>query len=204
MRNFLFLVFLFLPLFAFSAEQAIKKLVFIGDSLTEGYGVAKENAFPALIEKKLAGKNWKVINAGMSGSTSASAFPSMQWQLKAKPDLIVLALGANDALRALKVEETEKNLAVALELAQKEKVPVILAGMLAPPNYGKDYGNHFRQIFKDLSKKYKTTLIPFLLVNVAGKKELNQSDGIHPNEKGHAIVADTVWKAVQPFVEKAP
>lgn len=166
-----------------------KNFVVLGDSLTEGYGVAKDSAFPALLEKKL-GSPWKVIAAGISGSTSASALSRMKWQLKAKPDVVLLALGSNDALRGLKPEETEKNLAEAIEFAQKEKVSVLLAGLMAPPNYGKEYSEKFKSVFVNLEKKYKIKRMPFLLEGVAGESKMNLPDGIHPNEKGHAHIAE--------------
>lgn len=183
---------------AVAAEKA-KTLVVIGDSLTEGYGVARENSFVALLEKKIsaAGKNWKIINAGVSGATSASGPSRIKWQLKAKPDLVILALGANDALRGLKAEQTEKNLADTIELAQKEKVSLVLAGMMAPPNYGKEYGAQFAGVFDRLEKKYKIPRIPFLLKDVAGEAKLNQADGIHPNEKGHEIMAKNIYEAIE-------
>ncbi|MBX2995187.1 MAG: arylesterase [Bdellovibrionaceae bacterium] len=187
---------LLLPTLVWSAP---KKLVILGDSLSEGYGVSREAAFPALLEKKIKadGKDWTVINAGISGSTSASAVSRLKWQLKAKPDLIVVALGANDGLRGLKTEELEKNLSAAIEAIQKEKIPVILAGMMMPPNYTKDYADKFAAVYPRVAKKYKIKLIPFLLDKVAGETALNQADGIHPNEKGHVIVADTVYANIK-------
>lgn len=170
-------------------------LVFLGDSLTEGYGVKKEAAFPALIEKKLlaAGYNWKVVNSGVSGSTTASAISRIKWVLQAKPKVIVLALGANDGLRGLKTDETQKNLSEAIDLAKKENVKVILCGLYMPPNYGKKYTDDFKKVYLNLSKNKKIPLIPFLLDKVAGDSQLNQGDGIHPNEKGHVLIAETVY-----------
>jgi acyl-CoA thioesterase-1 len=176
-----------------------KRLLMLGDSLTEGYGVAREEAYPAVLEKLIhdAGKNWVVVNAGISGSTTASGVSRLKWQLKTKPDLMILALGANDGLRGLKIEETKKNLAQTIELAQKEKVPVVLAGMLLPPNYGEKYRSDFAKMYVDLAAKYHLRKIPFLLEGVAGKRELNQADGIHPNPEGHKIVAKNVYQAIK-------
>lgn len=176
-----------------------KKLVLIGDSLTEGYGVAKESTYGTLLEEKIkqSGKKWLVITSGISGSTSASAPPRMRWVLKSKPDVVLIALGANDALRGLKITETKKNIAEAIDIASSEKIKVILAGVLAPPNYGKDYTKNFAQIYKDLAKEKNVKLIPFLLEGVAGVKELNLADGIHPNEAGHKIIAETVFQAIK-------
>jgi acyl-CoA thioesterase-1 len=182
-----------------ATKESAKRLLMLGDSLTEGYGVAKQSAYPSLLEKKIqeAGKNWVVINASISGATSASGPARLKWQLKTKPDLMILALGANDGLRGVDVKATEKNLADTIELAQKEKVPVILAGMMMPPNYGKEYGKQFQDIYIHLAKKYKLRKIPFLLEGVAGDSKLNQADGIHPNEKGHRIIADKVYEAIK-------
>jgi len=194
----LLLILSYTPLFA----EPVKRLVIVGDSLTEGYGVAREEAYPALLEAKIksSGKNWVVINAGISGSTSASAPSRVTWQMKQKPDLLLLALGANDGLRGLSSKETEKNLASAIEICQKNSVKVVLVGMKMPPNFGADYTKRYEKVFPDLAKHYHTPLVPFLLESVAGEKSLNQSDGLHPNAKGHAILADTVFKGIQKYL----
>lgn len=161
--------------------------------------MARESAYPALLEKKLiaAGQKWSVVNAGVSGSTSASAPSRMTWILKSKPDVVLLVLGANDGLRGLKVDQTEKNLAGAIETAQKEKVKVVLGGLYMPPNYGRDYTGQFRKMYERLAKKYKTPFIPFILDKVAGDPKLNQADGIHPNEKGHQVIADHLFDSLK-------
>lgn len=179
-----------------------KKLVIIGDSITEGYGVSREEAYPALLQKKIikAGQNWLVVNSGISGSTSASAASRVTWHLKQKPDLIIIALGANDGLRGLPVKSIENNLNAAVELCQKAKVKVILAGIKVPPNYGADYFRQFEGVFANVARKYSIPLIPNLIDSVGGEKALNQADGIHPNAKGHPIIAATVYKAVKKFL----
>lgn len=193
-----------MPFFLALSAGAVgpKRLLILGDSLTEGYGVAKTEAYPALLEKKIqaSGKNWMVINAGISGSTTASAPSRLKWQLQSKPDLLILALGANDGLRGLDLASLEKNLAEAIEMAQKEKIPVVLAGTLLPLNYGADYRKKFAEIYIRLAKKYKIKRIAFLLEGVAGNPKLNLDDGIHPNEKGHQIVASTVYEAIKEFL----
>jgi acyl-CoA thioesterase I len=191
--------FLFFALTFYISICSAKKLVILGDSLTEGYGVAKEAAYPALLEKKIkaAGQDWTVINSGISGSTSASGPSRMKWLLKSKPDLVLLALGANDGLRGLKVSELEKNLSETILIAQKEKVSVVLAGMQMPPNYGEKYTTEFAAAFPKIAKKYKIKLIPFLLEGVAADSKLNLADGVHPNEKGHQVLADSVYKALK-------
>lgn len=197
MEKYLFLF--VLVFFSHHSALAQKRLVVLGDSLTEGYGVAKDSAYPALLELKIqtSGKNWKVINAGITGSTTASAPGRLKWILKAKPDLILLVLGGNDGLRGLKVSASEKNLATAIELIKKENVKVVLVGIYTPPNYGQEYGSQFRKMYSDLAKKYAIPLIPFILDQVAGNPKLNQADGIHPNEAGHKIMAENVFNSLK-------
>ncbi len=188
-------IFFFISLLYFEIAQA-KEIVFLGDSLTEGYGVAQEAAFPELIQKKiLADKlDWKVISSGSSGSTSASTLSRLKWVTKNKPEYVLILMGSNDGLRGLKVEDTEQNLAAALKWANENKVKIILGQLYVPPNYGKDYFKKFSDVFPRLAKKYDVKLAPFLLDKVAGVSGLNQADGIHPNEKGHAIVAETIYR----------
>lgn len=184
------------------ADEASKKLVIIGDSLTEGYGVEKSQAFPAQLEKILNKNefNYKVINGGVSGSTTSSGMSRLNWFLKAKPDLIILALGANDGLRGIKVEKSQKNLEDFISKCQKEDIPVILAGMQLPPNYGKEYTSAFKKMFQEVANKYKVPQIPFLIEGVAGKPELNIEDGIHPNPKGHIIIAQNVFLYIKDYL----
>lgn len=179
-----------------------KKLIILGDSLTEGYGVSKDSAFPALLEEKIkaSGKNWTVVNAGVTGSTTASAVGRLKWLLKAKPDIVLVILGGNDGLRGIKVTESQKNLSTAIEMIQKENRRVILGGLYMPPNYGVEYTAQFRKMYADLAKKYSVPLIPFILDKVAGDPKFNQSDGIHPNEKGHKIIAETVFLSLKEYL----
>lgn len=196
----IFFALLFISNVSFAQEpKPLKKLVIIGDSLTEGYGVSKESAFPQLIEKKLNQKasTWQVVNSGVSGSTTASALSRVRWMLKNKPDVVLIILGANDGLRGVKTEQSEKNLAEAIELAQKSQVKVILGGLYMPPNYGKKYTQQFKVMYSQLANKYKVYLVPFILEKVAGDPKLNQVDGIHPNEEGHKIVADTIYNSIK-------
>ncbi|MEI7972813.1 MAG: arylesterase, partial [Bdellovibrio sp.] len=196
------------------AETAVREIWIIGDSLTEGFGVAKVDAFPALLQKKIetrplkknrrdsttsASKSkWKVVNAGNSGWTSASGIRQLRWLLKkSRPDILILALGANDGLRGLDIGAMKRNLEETLREAQKQGAVLVLAGMQTPPNYGKSYTKKFAQAFRDLSQSTGARLIGFLLEGVAGEKDLNLADGIHPNEKGHAIVAETVYKTIE-------
>jgi acyl-CoA thioesterase-1 len=189
-----------ISMFVSSMSLAQKKLIILGDSLSEGYGVSKDLAYPALLEIKVKTelkKNYKIINASVSGSTTASAVGRLKWLIKQKPDLIFLFLGANDGLRGLKLEDSEKNLAQAIELVQKENVKVILGGLYLPPNYGKDYTEKFKKIYTSLAVKYKLPLVPFVIDKVAGDPRYNLTDGIHPNEEGHKIIANTIYEAIR-------
>ena len=186
-----------------SAWAGPKTLLILGDSLTEGYGVKQSEAFPALIDERLKKEkiNWKVKSAGSSGSTSASGLERIKWLSKSKPDLILLLLGSNDGLRGVKPEDTEKNLNATVAWAKDNKIEIILGQLYMPPNYGKDYTRSFEKVFKSVSEKNKIPLADFLLNNVAGKPELNQPDAIHPNEKGHKIVADNIYKNIIKYLK---
>lgn len=181
---------------------AIDKIVFIGDSLTEGFQLPKEYSYPALIQEKIdsESKAYKIINGGVSGSTSASGPSRLNWFLKSKPKFLVFALGANDGLRGLSLKKMEENLSKVIEKAQLENIIVVLAGMEIPTNYGADYTKNFKATFERLAKKYKTHFIPFLLKDVAGIKKYNLPDGIHPNKEGYKIVAKNVYKILGPLL----
>jgi acyl-CoA thioesterase I len=182
------------------------KVVVLGDSLTAGLGLAPADSFPAKLQRKIdgAGMDFEVVNAGVSGDTSAGGLRRLDWSLQDGARVLVVALGANDGLRGLPVGEMKQNLAQIIETAQRKKVDVILAGMEAPPNYGGEYAAAFRQTYRDLATQYNVPLVPFLLDNVAGQPSLNQADGIHPNVRGAAIVADTVWTALKPELDRLP
>jgi acyl-CoA thioesterase-1 len=179
-----------------------KTIVFLGDSLTEGYQLAKEEAYPSLIENELKLKKMdvKVINAGESGATSASGPKKIKWYLKSRPDVLVLALGANDGLRGLSLSETEKNLSLVIDMAIEARVKVLLIGMKMPINYGEPYRTQFQNLFKKLAGKFKLELVPFLLEGVGGRPEMNLTDGIHPNPAGHKVMAKTVLKKLVPLL----
>lgn len=193
---------LVLSLFFSFSLFADSTVLFIGDSLTEGYGVPKEKSYPAIVTQTLKekGKSIKLLNGSVSGSTTASGISRLRWFLKAKPSILILALGANDGLRGIKLSESEKNLRKVIVLAQKNNIKVVLAGMLLPVNYGAKYRGQFEAMFKKLADELKITRIPFLLDKVGGEKEFNQEDGIHPNEKGHAVIAKTVLKTLEPLL----
>ena len=182
------------------------KVVVLGDSLTAGYGLLELQAFPALLQEKLNidGYQWEVVNAGISGDTSAAGLQRVDWALnQGDVRILILELGANDGLRGLPVAEMKKNLAAIIELAQEKRISVLLAGMEAPPNFGPEYTVSFRQVYRDLARQYNVKFLPFLLDKVAGEPSLNQADGIHPNVDGSKIVADTVWNVLRPMVDAA-
>mgnify|MGYP003687718693 CR=1 FL=1 len=187
---------------SFSASATTEKILMLGDSLTEGYGVSEEHAYPKVLEGLIveSGKDYQVINGGVSGSTTASGTSRLRWFLKAKPKLVLIALGANDGLRGVKLSQSKKNLKNIIELATKNNIKVVLAGMRIPPNYGEDYTKQFQKLYIDLAREYKIKRIPFLLKDVAAIKELNIEDGIHPNRKGHKIMANTVYKYIKEYL----
>jgi len=183
-----------------------KIVVVLGDSLAAGLGVDPSEAFPALIQKKIDTAGWKdtVVNAGVSGDTSADGLARINWLLKQRIDVLILELGGNDGLRGFPVEATKTNLQAVIDRV-KQKYPqarIIIAGMRMPPNLGKEYTAAFRKIYPDLAATNHAALIPFLLDGVGGKPELNQPDHIHPTAEGHKIVADNVWKVLQPILEQ--
>jgi acyl-CoA thioesterase I len=180
-------------LFAFQKSDRPTSLLFFGDSLTAGYGLSPEEAFPALIEKELNKKERlaSVTNAGLSGETSAGGLARIDWVLRQPIDVFVLELGANDGLRGLPLDQTRKNLQGILDKVKNKnpKAKLVIAGMMVPPNMGQQYSKEFSKIYPDLAKKNNATLIPFLLDGVGGNEKLNQADGIHPNVEGHRIIA---------------
>jgi len=184
-----------------SAAHLIR-IVAIGDSLTEGYGVPREQAYPAQLARKLQsrGHSVEVVNAGISGSRSSGAAGRVRWALKSKPDIIILELGANDALGGAPVAEMKKNLAAAIEEAQRGGVKLLLAGMKAPPNLGEEYCRSFEQVFPALARKYHVPLIPFFLEGVAGDPRLNQTDLKHPTPEGYVKVVDGVLRHLEPML----
>ena len=192
---------LILILFIFTLQIAnAKTILFLGDSLTEGLGVSKVDAFPKLVENLIQSELEKsviVINGGVSGSTTNDGLARLKWYMKKKPSLVFLALGANDGLRGLDLNQSQKNLEEIIKYAQEKNVTVLLAGMLIPPNYGPQYSERFAKMYKELKVKYKLKSMPFLLDGVAGKKEFNQRDGIHPNEQGHKVIAKKVFEFIK-------
>lgn len=187
-------------------KQVRRAILFFGDSLTAGYGIEIEQAYPALIQAKIDSLNWtfEVINAGLSGETSAAGLRRIDWILRREIDILVLELGANDGLRGIALESTKKNLQGIIDRTKRKypHVRVVLAGMQIPPNLGTDYSARFRDLFPELAKENKAQLIPFLLEGVGGVAELNLPDGIHPTVQGHEIVAQNVWQVLKPLLEE--
>ncbi|MEX0804036.1 MAG: arylesterase [Candidatus Binatia bacterium] len=181
-----------------------RTILFLGDSITAGFGLELSQAYPALIQQWIKEKDWnfRVINAGQSGDTSAGGLGRMDWLLKNKIDVLVLELGGNDGLRGLPVEVTRKNLQAIIDSAKERypRVQIVIAGMKIPPNMGAQYSREFEAMFATLAKKNDAALIPFILEGVGGVRQMNLSDGIHPTAKGHEIVAANVWKVLEPVL----
>jgi acyl-CoA thioesterase-1 len=187
--------------FANNTAESTKRLLILGDSLTAGYGLAAEEAFPAQLEEALlqSGRNVSVINAGVSGDTSAGGLARLDWALQDDPQMVIVALGGNDALRGLPPEETFANLDAILERLKVAGIHVILIGMKAPRNLGESYTTAFDQIYPRLAQKHNVGFYPFFLDGVALDPALNQNDGIHPNARGIALIVERIL----PLVESA-
>jgi len=181
-------------------------ILFFGDSLTAGYGLDPDQAFPTLIQDRLdsLGWNFQAVNAGLSGETSAAGLRRINWVLRRRVDVLVLELGANDGLRGVPPSETERNLQGILEAVKKRypEAALVLAGMRLPPNLGPEYTAQFEGLFPRLAQRHEAALIPFLLEGVGGVPELNQADGIHPTAEGYRHVAATVWKTLEPVLRQ--
>ena len=181
------------------------RIVFLGDSLTAGYGLAtKEDSVPSLLQKRLdaAGYHVEVVNQGVSGDTSAGGVSRVEYALNGDVRVLVIELGGNDGLRGLPAEATKQNLAQIIMTARQRGVHVLLTGMEAPPSYGPAYTSQFRQVFRDLAREHDVAFMPFFLEGVAGIPRLNQADGIHPTAEGAVIVEQAVWKSLKPILDE--
>lgn len=192
---------------ATTKKKQKNNIIFFGNSLTAGYGVEAEQAFAGLIQKRLDSLEYEynVINAGVSGETTASGLSRVEWVVKRQPvEIFVLELGGNDGLRGIKPSETNKNLRAIIDKVRAihPEVKILLAGMMVPPNMGQAYAKDFQEIFPKIAKDKNVNLIPFLLKDVGGESELNQADGIHPTPEGHKIVAETIWEHLQLLLKK--
>ncbi len=188
-------------------DTATKTILCFGDSITAGYGLDDvTDAFPGVIQQKIdsLNLNYTVVNSGVSGETTAGGKARIDWVLNQNIDIFILELGANDGLRGVDVVETSENLQTIIDAVKdkKPKTKIVLAGMQLPPNMGQEYTNDFKQVFITIAEKNNIELIPFILEDVGGIAELNQKDGIHPTVEGHKLVANTVWKTLEPLLEK--
>jgi acyl-CoA thioesterase-1 len=192
-----------------TANAAERKTIFIvGDSIAAGHGVDLEEAFPALLQQRINEKQlpYEVVNAGLSGDTTAGGVRRLPWLLRRPMDVLVLELGGNDGLRGITPKETRANLEKMIDLAREKNpaVQIIVAGMQMPQNMGETYTREYREVFPTVAQEKQTKLIPFLLQGVGGKAELNLPDRIHPNPAGHKIIAETVWKTLEPMLSPPP
>jgi acyl-CoA thioesterase-1 len=186
-------------------ESSRPKVVILGDSLTAGLGLPADEAYPALLQDRIdsAGLGYQVVNAGVSGDTTAGGLRRLNWVLSPDARVLVVALGANDGLRGLPVSEMKRNLATIVSTARKQGIKVLLAGMEAPPNFGREYTVAFREAYEDVAREQDVALLPFLLDGVAGDTALNQGDGIHPNTEGARRIADLMWRALEPMLSSS-
>ena len=185
------------------AAAGAPAIVFLGDSLTAGSGLAQSEAYPDRLRERLAreGRRFRVVNAGVSGDTSAGGLARLSWLLAQHPDVVVVALGANDGLRGLPVAELERNLSSIVERSLASGSRVLLVGMRIPPNYGEDYARAFSEVYPRVAEAHGVPLVPFLLEGVGGVPALNQPDGVHPTAAGQEILADTVWKGLAKLLD---
>lgn len=186
------------------AAPARPRIVAFGDSLTAGLGLLEQEAYPARLQQKVdeAGYKFEVVNAGLSGDTSAGGVRRLDWALEGDVRVLIVAFGGNDGLRGLDAGQMRENLSTIIDKARERNIVPILAGMEAPPNFGQEYATAFRQVFRDVALAKRVLLIPFLLKDVGGKSELNQADGIHPNQQGAQIIADTIWTVLEPLLDQ--
>jgi acyl-CoA thioesterase-1 len=201
-RALLLLIVVLLGGEAASAEEPV--VVALGDSLTAGLGLLPDEAYPALLERRLRreGYAYRVVNAGVSGETTAGGLRRLDWVLRSRPSIVIVALGANDGLRHQSVAATRDNLVAIVRRLRAAGAHVLLAGMRAPPNYGDEYGRAFAAVFPDVSRATGVPLAPFLLDGVAGNSRLNQPDGIHPTAEGQRLIAETLWPYLKPLLRK--
>ena len=186
------------------ARDGIPKIVAFGDSLTAGFGVSPDESYPAQLQKKLdqAGYRYRVVNAGVSGDTTAGGVRRIDWVLKSRPQIVVLELGANDGLRGLAVEQIRTNLELIIQRLQAAGVTVVLAGMKLPLNYGVDYTERFAAMYVELARKYRLGMMPFFLEGVGAQVALNQADGIHPTGAGYRIIVEHLMPVLEPLLAK--
>jgi acyl-CoA thioesterase-1 len=187
-----------------SVADSRPRIVAFGDSLTAGLGVQIDESYPAQLQRRLdsLGYHYRVINAGVSGDTTAGGLRRVSWILNSKPELVILELGANDGLRGLPVADTHQNLQQIIRRLQEAQVTVILAGMKLPPNYGQGYTAQFEAMYRTLAKEHQVPFIPFFLEGVGGASSLNQADGLHPTSEGYKVIVEHMLKVLRPVLNK--
>ncbi len=199
----------FVVLFLFPAllysQDSTNRIMFFGDSITAGYGIDTQNAFPALIQQKIDSLDWnyKAVNAGLSGETSAGGLRRIDWMLRQPVSVFVMELGGNDGLRGIDLDATEKNLQKIIDKVEAKypDTKIIVTGMQVPPNLGPEYTQKFKEMYPELAEKNDTELIPYFLDDLGGDSELMQSDGIHPTAKGHQKLAQKIWDTLKPMLQ---
>ena len=179
------------------------RIVAFGDSLTAGFGVSPDDSYPAQLQERLdvAGYDYRVINAGVSGDTTAGGLRRLNWVLKSRPDIVILELGANDGLRGHRIDETYANLEQIIQRLQSERVTILLTGMRIPPNYGREYTSQFSAMYEQLAQQFNVPLMPFFLEDVAARRELNQADGIHPTGEGYRVIVENLLGVLLPLLK---
>lgn len=199
-----FLAAMLFVLIASPAWAADRVIVALGDSLTAGLGVTPDEAYPALLEARLRGEgyDYRVVNAGVSGDTSSGGLRRIDWVLRLRPELVIVALGANDGLRGQPLPQLHDNLAAIVQKALRSGARVLLAGMRVPPNYGAAYTRDFAAVFPEVARRMNVPLVPFLLEGVAAEVRFNQGDGIHPNAEGQRRIAEHLWPHLRPLLVK--
>jgi acyl-CoA thioesterase-1 len=204
-RIFTAIVLIFLLPMLLVGQEKPKRILFFGDSITAGYGVGEENAFPAFVQQKIDSLDWnfKAVNGGSSGETSAGGLSRIDWMLRQPVSVFVLELGGNDGLRGIDLDATKKNLQKIIDRVEAKypNAEIVITGMQVPPNLGPEYTSNFKEIYPELAEENNAELIPYFLDDLGGDSELMQSDGIHPTEAGHRLLAEKTWKVLKPILQ---
>jgi len=204
-RIFTAIVLIFLLPMLLVGQEKPKRILFFGDSITAGYGVGEKNAFPAFVQQKIDSLDWnfKAVNGGSSGETSAGGLSRIDWMLRQPVSVFVLELGGNDGLRGIDLDATKKNLQKIIDRVEAKypDAEIIITGMQVPPNLGPEYTSNFKEIYPELAEENNAELIPYFLDDLGGDSELMQSDGIHPTEAGHRLLAEKTWKVLKPILQ---
>ncbi len=204
-RIFTAIVLIFLLPMLLVGQEKPKRILFFGDSITAGYGVGEKNAFPAFVQQKIDSLDWnfKAVNGGSSGETSAGGLSRIDWMLRQPISVFVLELGGNDGLRGIDLDATKKNLQKIIDgvEAKYPNAEIVITGMQVPPNLGPEYTSNFKEIYPELAEENNAELIPYFLDDLGGDSELMQSDGIHPTEAGHRLLAEKTWKVLKPILQ---